>query len=89
VFEAGTVADAMAGLAQRPDWILLDVMLPDGDGTQVLRRVMSDGLSSKVCVVTGCGPARLEEVHALGPEAVFTKPLDVGRLLGVLSASVG
>src|SRR5688572_4229205 len=40
VSEAGTLADAMressAGL---PAWILLDLMLPDGNGTELLRRL--------------------------------------------------
>ena len=30
VLEAATVAEAMHGLLERPDWILLDLMLPDG-----------------------------------------------------------
>src|SRR4051794_18766469 len=30
VSEAGTIAEAVAGLAARPDWVLLDLMLPDG-----------------------------------------------------------
>src|SRR6266498_40043 len=39
VSEAGTVAEAMRGLAAQPRWILLDLMLPDGCGINVLRRV--------------------------------------------------
>src|SRR5882724_2361804 len=27
--EAGTVAEALVALMQRPDWVLLDLMLPD------------------------------------------------------------
>src|SRR5688500_5466817 len=48
--EAGTVADAMDGLSQRPDWILLDLMLPDGDGADVLRKVPARSPFSRTCI---------------------------------------
>lgn len=84
-YDAGTVADALAALARRPDWVLLDLMLPDGCGSQVLEQVVADKLPCKVCVITGCGPDRLERVRALGPHDVLSKPLDVGRLLALLT----
>jgi DNA-binding response OmpR family regulator len=86
VSEAGTVAEALAGLSARPDWVMLDLMLPDGCGTTVLRTVKAAGGACRVCVVTGCGPVKFEEARALGPEALLTKPLDVERLLAVLAA---
>ena len=75
----------MTGLAQRPDWILLDLMLPDGCGSAVLKKVHADRLPTRVCVVTGCAPSKLEEVRLLGPNHVLIKPLDVGQLMGVLA----
>ena len=87
VIEAGTVAEGMAALAQRPDWVLLDLMLPDGCGSEVLRKVRDDGGACRVCVITGCGPEKLEEVRALGPELVLKKPLDVERLLAALATT--
>ena len=84
VSEAGTVAGAVTQLAQRPDWVLLDLMLPDGCGTEVLRKAREAGGGCRVCVVTGCGPDRTAAVKALGPDALLGKPLDVGRLLRVL-----
>jgi len=86
VCEAGTVAEAMAALGAKPGWVLLDLLLPDGCGIDVLKALKSDGGSSKVCVITGCGPGMLEEVRRMGPEHVLTKPLDVGRLIEVLTA---
>ena len=82
----GTVAEAQAALARPPDWILLDIMLPDGEGTDILRRVARDRLPSKVCVITGCGPDKLAEVRAMGPQVIMTKPLNVTHLFAVLSA---
>jgi len=40
VGEAGSVAEAVAGIAKtRPDVVLLDVHMPDGGGAEVLRRI--------------------------------------------------
>ena len=86
VSEAPTLADALREVAaNQPEWILLDLMLPDGCGTEVLRRVRAGVISSRVCVITGCGAAMLSEVHALEPEHVFTKPLNVDGLLLALA----
>ena len=85
VSEAPTLADALCEAATQPDWILLDLMLPDGCGTEVLRRVRAGSISSKVCVITGCGATLLGEVRALEPEHVFTKPIDVNGLLLALA----
>ena len=86
VAEAPTLADALREIgANQPEWILLDLMLPDGCGTEILRRVRAGARPSRVCVVTGCGAAMLGEVHALEPEHVFTKPLNVDGLLLALA----
>ena len=74
----------MQALERRPQWVLLDLMLPDGSGVDVLRRVKRDDPTTRVCVITGCGPAVLDLVTTLGAEHVLTKPLDVARLVSVL-----
>jgi DNA-binding response OmpR family regulator len=88
VSEASTVEDAFRGLRQQhhPEWVLLDLMLPDGNGMDVLRQVRSEGICCKVCIITGCGPELVREAHHAGAEHVFTKPLDVERLIKVLTA---
>ena len=86
VSEAGTVAEALSGLSMSPDWVLLDLMLPDGCGTEVLRRVGAERRPTRVCVITGCGPEKLEEVRTLHPECILKKPVDVDRLMHVLTA---
>ena len=88
VTEAGTVAEAMGALAQRPDWVLLDLMLPDGCGTEVLRKLRAEGPPSRVCVITGCGPQKLEEVRVLRPDLILKKPLDVEGLLAALTSEI-
>ena len=85
VTEAGTVAEAVGRLRDSPDWILLDLMLPDGSGCTVLERVAATGCRSRVCVISGAGPAMIDNARLLGPQHVLRKPLDVPRLLAILA----
>jgi response regulator of citrate/malate metabolism len=85
VSEAGSVAQAVSALDAAPNWILLDLMLPDGNGTSVLRKIRNDRLSSRVCLVTGCCDEMLRDAQRTGAEHTFIKPLDVERLMMVLS----
>ena len=75
VSEAPTLADALReAVANQPQWILLDLMLPDGNGTDLLRRVRAGEIASRVCVITGCASGMLNEVRRLEPENVFMNP---------------
>lgn len=80
---AATLHEGFDRLAWNPDWILLDLMLPDGNGIELLRLVRRVGLPVRVVVATGCYDWHLlEAVKALRPEHVLLKPLDwdvVGR----------
>jgi DNA-binding response OmpR family regulator len=84
------VADAVAALAAAsaaadpPDWVLLDLMLPDGCGLEVLRRLRGEGSPTRVCVITGCGPDLVNQARRAGAEHTFTKPLDIQGLISVL-----
>ena len=85
VCEAGTLADAMNCLSPTPpDWILLDLMLPDGCGIELLGRLRADQMTCKTCVITGCASPMLNDARRAGAQFVFTKPLDVDRLMAVL-----
>src|SRR5688500_2606689 len=89
VSEAATVAEAMACVEQTPppQWILLDLMLPDGCGISVLQKVRAAALPCTICVITGCADSQLlGEARRAGAEHTFTKPLDVGRLMTVMCA---
>jgi DNA-binding response OmpR family regulator len=85
VSEAGSVAEAVRKLADAPDWVLLDLMLPDGSGCGVLRSVRDRGIKSRVCVITGAAPGLIEQARMLGPNHVLRKPLDLARLLSILA----
>jgi len=62
----------------RPDYLILDLLLPDEGGEVILRRVRDAGLKTRVAVTTGTDNAeQLREVKALKPEALFEKPVNV------------
>jgi CheY-like chemotaxis protein len=74
---AATLAEAVPLLAWPPDVILLDLMLPDGNGLELLRRVREWGMDTRVVVATGAYDWQLlEQVKALRPHFVLLKPLN-------------
>ena len=82
---AATVAEASALLEGRSGWIILDLMLPDGDGAEVLRQVRARKLSVRVIVTTGAGDReRIEAARRLAPEALLLKPVALAELLRIL-----
>jgi DNA-binding response OmpR family regulator len=85
VSESATLADAARGVADRPDWILLDLMLPDGCGIDLIKKIRAERLASRVCIITGCGADMIQQARAAGAEHALTKPLDVDRLANVLA----
>lgn len=73
----GTCSEAIEALDSAPDWLILDLVLPDGDGEQILKEVRARGLATRVAVVTGAiDPARIDAVVRLAPDLLFRKPVD-------------
>src|ERR1700735_4210843 len=88
VVAAASGAEAVrAAAAERPDLVLLDVMMPDGDGFEALRRMRSGGAEVPVIFLT----ARDEvsdrvQGFALGGDDYVTKPFSLEELLGRIRA---
>lgn len=78
---ARTVAAGVAALDARPDVLVLDLMLPDGQGWEVLVRARALGLDPRAIVVTGADGQVLEQVVAHRPHVVLRKPVDADALL--------
>ena len=75
-------------LRTNPTAIVVDLMLPDGDGVEILARVREAALPIKVVVTTAVGdPARLAAVYRLKPESVLRKPIDLGELLRAIGVA--
>jgi two-component system OmpR family response regulator len=88
VTTAASGAEAVrAAASHRPDLVLLDVMMPDGDGFEALRRMRSAGIEVPVIFLT----ARDEEPDRvngfdLGADDYVTKPFSLNELLGRIRA---
>jgi DNA-binding response OmpR family regulator len=72
--KALTLAAAMVYIADPFDLIVLDLMLPDGDGIEVLREVRSRKLTPTVVVTTAKTLSNIQEVIDLKPELLLIKP---------------
>ena len=82
VITAKTVAAALLGLGSNPNVVLLDLMLPDGDGLTVLEAIRDRHLQTHVTVLTGVGdPDRLDRARQLKPDAMLQKPVDFLQIL--------
>lgn len=67
-----------------PEVLLLDLMLPDMDGREVLRAVSASRPASLRCafVITGdARDSRRAEALELGADGLFTKPLNLESLV--------
>ena len=72
---------------ERPDLVLLDLVLPDVPGDEVLRRLRGDPVTAYIPVVVVSANARAEratEVLAAGATQYVTKPLDVEQLIALI-----
>ena len=83
VMTATSGAEALrAAAAWRPDLVLLDVMMPDGDGFEVVRRLRSSGPDVAVIFLTARDGVR-ERVAglAMGGDDYVTKPFSLDEVL--------
>ena len=81
---AHSVAEAIrAGESDPPDLLLLDLILPDGDGLEVARRLTEHGVRVKATVaLTGRDdPESLKRCSDAGVTAVMVKPVPTKELL--------
>jgi two-component system, OmpR family, KDP operon response regulator KdpE len=91
-YEVTTASDGASGLAavarERPDVLILDMGLPDMDGTEVIHGVR--GWSSTPIIVLSVWGAESQKVAALdaGADDYVTKPFGMDELLARLRAAV-
>ncbi len=90
-FEVVTAANGAEAVrvaaSSRPDLVLLDVMMPDGDGFEVLRRIRDGGSEIPVIFLTARDevPNRVKGFD-IGGDDYVTKPFSLDELLGRIRA---
>jgi CheY-like chemotaxis protein len=88
-FEVRSSASGIEALADAADWqpdlILLDVMMPDMDGPETLRRLAGSPLTASIPVAFITARTQTHEVEryrAMGAVGVIAKPFDPLALAG-------
>ena len=81
-----TVPEAFAVLTVHPlEWVLTDLMMPTGDGMDVLAYARLHQPQAKVIVMTAFGSeAMRQRAVAQGAHAFLSKPFSGGALLAIL-----
>ncbi len=77
--------------AHLPDWILLDVHLPDASGDEVMRQLLENPRTASIPVTVISADATANQVSRLirsGARDYLTKPLDVRQLLRLMEATL-
>ena len=86
---AGTVKEALSLFyANRPDLVILDLGLPDGDGLDVVKRIRE--IASTPVIVVSARQEEGEKIRLLdaGADDYVTKPFYMGELLARIRAAL-
>lgn len=78
-------------VAERPDWIVLDLHLPDILGEEVLRQLRENSRTRNIPVTVlsaDATPNQIRRLEAAGAREYLTKPLDVKRFLALLESTL-
>ncbi|BAL26692.1 two-component system response regulator [Azoarcus sp. KH32C] len=93
VKSADSGAAALAAVAaELPDLILLDLMMPDMDGFEVVRRLKADPAANRVPIVMVTAlddSASRARLAAAGVERVLVKPVDRWQLKALMAELLG
>ncbi len=66
---------------ERPDFVFLDIQMPDKDGITILKEIKKDNESVKVLMITGKDDKELQsKAKKYGAIDYITKPLDLSEL---------
>ena len=91
--QAGTGMDGFEmALEKRPDFIILDIQLPDIEGTEVLRKIRSSDIGSSIPVIAMTSYAMSgdrEKLLAAGCDGYIEKPIDPERVISQIRQLTG
>jgi DNA-binding response OmpR family regulator len=78
---AASLKDALTFIKNKtPDFVILDMMLPDGSGLDILTYIQENNLPTRCIVVTGSPDACTQDLGY----PVLTKPVDFDELVAML-----
>jgi DNA-binding response OmpR family regulator len=92
-FEVETVGDGDRALRklrfERPDVVVLDLMIPGTDGWALLDQVRADGDTTPI-IVLSARSAEFDKVHVLerGADDYMTKPASMGELVARVKTNI-
>lgn len=88
VAEAASGIDAMRSLhATQPDIILLDIILPDANGLELVESILKDSPGSKVVICSAIGQeAVIQKALANGAKAFLQKPFSPEKVIETLES---
>ncbi len=93
VITASTGAEGVTqAIAAQPDAILLDLILSDMNGTEVLEKLQESPVTKHIPVIILTAKARAVEIRGLAElpvAAVITKPFNPERLADQIATAVG
>lgn len=91
--QAMTGGDGFAmALQKRPDFIILDIQLPDMDGTEVLRRIRDSEIGNSMTIIAMTSYAMSgdrEKLLAAGCDGYIEKPIDPALVISQIEHSLG
>ena len=86
VIEAENGEEALKKFAtEKPDVVLLDVIMPDLHGTEVLKRIMNMNENAKVIMLSAVGQEKIMKIcNKLGSVGYIVKPFDERHLVSTV-----
>ena len=87
IIEAEDGDEALACLLRdRPDVVVLDVIMPGPSGLDVCRRVRADPVLTHIGVIFLTGDVTSDELRLVGADVIFAKPFSPHALLAAVAA---
>lgn len=90
-YDVTGVLNGMAALEQlavnRPDLVILDIMLPEIDGFELCRRIKADAATSSIPVILLTAKKSVQDREkgmAAGASAYVTKPFKSARIIEII-----
>ncbi len=84
LYEVSSASDGITALIevgrQRPDLMVLDILIPGVDGLEVCRRIKEDSTNRTTIIAVSGQPELESKVLQAGADCFLSKPIDMDRL---------